>query len=701
MKQLLQSLDDGRTYIEEVPVPMNASGHILIQSKVSLISAGTEKMLVDFGRAGLLKKALLQPDKVKQVVNKIKTDGLLPTVSAVRSKMQQPIVMGYCNVGVVVESSVTNFKIGDRVVSNGPHAEYVRVPKNLCAKIPDNVTDNEASFTVIASIGLHGVRIAGPTLGEKFIVVGLGLVGLLTAQILRANGCDVLGIDLSNDRCALAEKLGIKAFCQSDLASAEGAVKSFTSGIGADGVIITASTKSMDPITMAARACRKRGRVVLVGVVGLELDRSVFYEKELNFTVSCSYGPGRYDSDYEIMGNDYPLPYVRWTEGRNFSAILGLMGSGRIQVNELIEGVYPFEDAAEVYSRIGSGFAPGLLLGYGASLSDSKGHVVRLYDHPKIGTSNVVVGFLGAGNYASRVLIPNFKKLNVSLRVLVSLSGVNATVFGKKYGFQSCATTGAAVFNDEQVNLVVISTRHDAHAEQVVCALRSNKHVFVEKPLCISWQQLDAIKELYENEEVGSLLTVGYNRRCSPLVSRMKNLLRAVSVPLKVIITVNAGELPSGHWLADENIGGGRLVGEGCHFIDLLIYIVGSTPMGCDVSSTGRDLDDSFTLTFSFEDGSLGTLHYLSNCGDSYSKERVEVFADGATLCIDNFKSMHGYSWNGFRKMKLSSQDKGHRVLLQRFIDALVEGGAPPIPLRDILLTQEWVLRANDLLKAH
>jgi len=484
MKQILQDMANGGTTVTEAPVPQCSKGHLLISTTTSLISAGTERMLVGFGKASLIDKARQQPEKVKMVLEKVQTDGLLTTYDAVKSKLAQPLALGYCNVGIVHEvgANVDDFQVGDRVVSNGPHADMVKVPKNLCAKIPDNVSDESASFAVVASIGLQGIRLAQPTLGESFVVTGAGLIGLLTIQMLRANGCRVLAIDFDQSKLDLAKQFGAE-ICNPGKGEDPVAVGlAFSRGVGVDGVIITASTKVSDPVIQAARMSRKRGRIILVGVTGLELNRADFYEKELSFQVSCSYGPGRYDTEYEEKGNDYPLGFVRWTEQRNFVAVLDMMAAGTLNVEPLITQRFEFEDAPKAYDALTedkSGL--GLLLKYNSPVETrlEKRVVLRpISIEPK----NAVVGFIGAGNYASRILIPAFKKASSQLHTIVTSGGINGVIHGEKTGFAEASTDLDGLLNNKDINTVAIATRHNSHAYFVERVLSAGKNVFVEKP---------------------------------------------------------------------------------------------------------------------------------------------------------------------------------------------------------------------------
>lgn len=681
MKQILQNLSTGQSELVEAPVPQARRGALLIDTTMSLISTGTERMLVDFGKAGLVSKARQQPEKVRQVLEKVKTDGLMTTVDAVRSKLGQPLPLGYCNVGVVCESAEDGFRVGDRVVSNGPHADVVCVGKNLCACIPDNVTDEASAFTVVASIGLQGIRLAGPTLGESFVVTGVGLIGLLTVQMLRAQGCRVLAIDFDQSKLDLAKQFGAEICNPGAGEDPVAAGMSFSRGQGVDGVIVTASTKSNDPITQAARMCRKRGRIILVGVTGLELNRADFYEKELTFQVSCSYGPGRYDADYEEKGNDYPLGFVRWTEQRNFEAVLDLMSSGQIDVSPLISHRVHFEDASKAYELLTTDKAAlGILLTYEHDNEARHTKSVQLTDAARQTHSvkKAIVGFVGAGNYASRMLVPAFKNAGAELHSIASAGGTSAVVNGKKAGFRQATSDTASLIADPEINSVAIVTRHNSHASLTAKALRAGKHVFVEKPLALNHEELAEVEQAYRLGE--SHLMVGFNRRFAPQVQTMKKLLQSVHAPKSFVMVMNAGAIPADHWTQDPEVGGGRIIGEACHFIDLMRHLAGSPITSVQARRMGDNdaeqvVDDKAAIILGFEDGSFGTIHYLANGGASFPKERIEVFAAGATLQLDNFLKLRGFNWPNFSKQNLLRQDKGQNACAKAFVDA-VEGRA-------------------------
>jgi predicted dehydrogenase/threonine dehydrogenase-like Zn-dependent dehydrogenase len=708
MKQILQDMAKGGTTITEAPAPKVSSGTLLINTAVTLISAGTERSLVDFGKASMIDKARQQPEKVKMVLEKVKTDGLMTTVDAVKSKLAQPLPLGYCNVGVVADigRDVDGFKVGDRVLSNGPHADVVRVGKNLCAKIPDNVTNEEAVFTVVASIGLQGIRLVQPTLGEAVVVTGVGLIGLLTVQMLRAQGCRVLAIDYDQSKLELAKQFGAE-ICNPGLGEDPiAAGLAFSGGDGVDAVIITASTKSNDPVTQAARMSRKRGRIVLVGVVGLELNRADFYEKELTFQVSCSYGPGRYDPAYEEQGHDYPKAFVRWTEQRNFVAILDMMSSGLVDVKPLISHKIAFENAIEAYDILTNDkTALGILLLYGSDVASRHTDNVVLSAKPSFLQSAPVVGFVGAGNYASRMLIPAFKAAGAQLHSIATSGGINGVVHGEKAGFAEATTDTAAMINHPDINTIAIVTRHNSHSRFVVDALRAGKHVFVEKPLAISLEELSQVKQAYEQVEVKPQLMVGFNRRFSPQVQKMKSLLSAVKEPKSFIMTMNAGAIPAEHWTQDNNVGGGRIIGEACHFIDLMRYLAGCEIVSVQARRMGDNphqqiTEDKAAIILGFADGSFGTIHYLANGAASFPKERVEVFTAGRVLQLDNFIKLKAFGWPGFSKMNLWKQDKGQNACAAAFLNAIKQGVSGPIPVDELFEVAQITIQVAEQLRA-
>jgi predicted dehydrogenase/threonine dehydrogenase-like Zn-dependent dehydrogenase len=707
MKQILQELNTGKTTLVEVPCPEIKSNYVLIQTLYSLVSVGTEKMLVNFSRSGYLAKARQQPEKVKMVLNKIKTDGLAVTFDAVRAKLSSPLPLGYCNVGVILKvgSSVTDFKVGDRVVSNGPHAEIVSVSKNLCALVPENVSSKDAAFTIVSSIGLQAIRLASPTLGETFVVSGVGLIGLLTVQMLRANGCRVIALDYDQKKLELARAYGAESFWLGSDSDPVKFAMSLTDNQGVDGVIITAATKSNEPITTAARMSRKRGRIIMLGVTGMELNRSDFYEKELSFQVSCSYGPGRYDTAYEKLGLDYPIGHVRWTQKRNFSAVLELISSGDLRPDSLVSSVFKFNECDEAYDKImRDNSMLGVLLEYDNKLSTQLlDQTIKLNVSTHRDSEAPALGVIGAGNYASRVLIPSLKKTGAHLDMLCTSGGVSAVIHGKKNDFNSASTNSDEVINNEKINTVIIATQHNTHASYVLKAIEQSKNIFVEKPLAITHAELNQIDDAYRDSVAKKVLMVGFNRRFSPFGIKIKELLQPVAAPKFITMTINAGYIPQEHWVQDLNVGGGRLIGEACHFIDLARFFVGAKIESFDVLPLIEKKDrissiDSFVITLGFEDGSVATINYFSNGHLSYPKETIEIFCDGKVLTLNNFIKLVGHGWPNFKKMRLWRQDKGQDACCKQFIESIQKGEPAPIAYNEIYEVADVTLKLNDKL---
>lgn len=693
MLQVVQDLKHGATTVEQVPAPGAIRGQLLIQTQASLVSAGTERMLLEFGRAGLLSKARQQPDKVRQVLDKARTDGIAATVRAVRSKLDQPIPMGYCSAGVVLEvgEGVSGFQRGDRVASNGPHAEVVSVPANLCARIPDSVSFDAAAFTVPGAISLQGIRLLQPTLGECVVVTGLGLIGQLAVQLLRAHGCRVLGIDPDKTRCELARQFGAEAVVLGEGEDPLARALSFSRGRGVDCVLITASTKSSEPVHQAATMCRKRGRIVLVGVTGLELSRADFYEKELTFQVSCSYGPGRYDVEYEAKGQDYPVGFVRWTAQRNFEAFLDVVGEGGIQPLSLVKHRFPIEEAEAAYATVADGEGVGTLLEYRAESTASSVNLrsARIQSSLRIGNDRPVLGIVGTGAYGAGVLVPAISVAGARLKYVASATGLSGAKVGRQYDAEVATTDVGVILDDPEVDGVVIATRHDTHADYVCRALEAGKHVFVEKPVAIDLGGLARVCEAYQARASygpAPVLMVGFNRRFAPLILRLKRLLDTLAGPKAMVVTVNAGAVEDKHWTHDPSVGGGRIVGEACHFIDLLRYLATAPVSSYHIATITRTsgAGETATLTLNFGDGSIGTVHYFCNGHRRAPKERIEVFCGGKVLAVDNFRRLRGHGWIKLGARSTWKQDKGNTACVNAFVEAVRDGSASPIPFEEV-----------------
>lgn len=702
MKQIIQDLKSGETILEDVPSPMVSKGKVLIKTTRTLVSLGTERMLVEFGRANYLQKARQQPERVKSVLDKIKTDGLGPTYAAISSKLSQPIPLGYCNVGTVIEvgEGVTEFQVGDRVASNGPHAEFVIVSKNLVAKIPDIVDDEDAAFTVIGAIALHGIRLVNPTIGETVVVIGMGLLGLITAQMLLANGCNVIGVDVDQSKLEIAAGWGVSVINPASGDDTVKIVESNTNGVGSDAVIITASSSSDQIIHEAALMSRKRGRIVLVGVVGLQISRDDFFKKELSFQVSASYGPGRYDDSYEEKGQDYPIGYVRWTEKRNFEAVLNMIAMNRLKVKQLITERVLLDDYHTIYKDMRkSGSIASLLIFPGLLAHNPLISLSKIV----ISESKGVVGIIGAGGFTSSTILPILKKLDVSMKCIASAGGLSASSLAKKFKIANASTSYKSILEDHEVDLVFITTRHNLHARMVIEALKAGKNVFVEKPLAINEKELSEVVDAYNAQvtDCQRIILVGFNRRFAPLARKMKALLGNANAPVNIVATMNAGYIPPEHWVHDLEIGGGRIIGEACHFIDLCSYLSGSKVQSVLMNSLGvnpAENTDNCSIFLKYENGTNAVVNYFANGSKAYSKERIEVYAQGRVLVLDNWRSLKGYGFKGFKRSS-TSQDKGHMNQFSELIENVKGGGKPIIPFDEIVNTTNATISAIRSLK--
>lgn len=690
MRQVIQNVRSGQLTVASIPAPVVEPGAVLIQNVCSLISAGTEKMIIDLAGKSLLGKARERPDHMRQVLDKVRTQGLLATWRQVSEKLNEPLALGYSSAGIVLAcgAGVQQYKPGDRVASNGGHAGVVSVPKHLVAAIPDGVAFEHAAFTVVASIALQGVRLARLGLGDTVLVIGLGLVGQIAVQLLKLQGARVLGTDLDPEKCRLAMKLGADE--ASPQLNAEG-VFSMTRGIGADAVLITAATKSDGPIALAADAVRAKGRVVAVGAVGLNLPRQPFYLKEAEFVVSCSYGPGRYDPEYELRGHDYPVGHVRWTEQRNMQAILDLLGAGKLDMSPLISHRWPIENATEAYDMIRTGSQPylGIVLQFSAEAAvtprcASSSGANSSNASPQRGTTRI--GCLGAGGFARSVLLPALqRRTDCSLQTICSGRGLSAATSQERLGFVRVAANENEVFDDPAIHVVFALTRHDHHARQVVAGLRAGKHVFVEKPLAITIDELALLEETMDSlPHSQPQLMVGFNRRFSPAAVAVKSFFADVDAPLTVSIRFNAGALPSDHWTQDEQVGGGRIIGEACHAIDLATHLTGSLPVRVFAESIGGRhapaiTDDQCFITLRHANGSISNIAYLAGGDKSFPKERVEVFGGGRVAVIDDFRAVETCAGGRRRRAWRGAQDKGHRGELDAFFNTIKDGGAAPI----------------------
>jgi predicted dehydrogenase len=694
MKQLLQNIKTGKSSVEDVPVPTPREGQALVKVSASLVSAGTERMVVEFAEKSLVGKARSRPDLVKQVFDKARREGLVNTAQAAFNRLDQPMVLGYSSAGTIVAlgKNMQGFKVGQRVACAGGgfavHAEYNVVPRNLLTLLPKNVDFESAAFTTLGAIAMHGFRLAEPQIGESVAIIGMGLLGLLAAQIANAAGCRVLGIDIDPARLKLASSLGLRAVSRKN---AVDSAQAFTSNRGFDVLLICADTPSNDPVELAGIIARDRARVIATGAVGLTLPRKVYYEKEISFINSRSYGPGRYDVNYEENGVDYPIGYVRWTEGRNFESVLELMADGKVQVKPLITHRFPIGQAAQAYQVITGKTKEtflGVVLTYPQSGEGFERSNVVTFNIPTFERSNAVkLGVLGSGLFANAVLLPAIKKVDgVQLIGIASAGGLHAQHTGKKFGFRYAASSNEEILNDPNINAVAILTRHDSHADLVVKALKAGKHVFVEKPLAINSNQLSAIsKQLAKTDNC--LLLTGFNRRFAPLAQQLKSSIVNRQSSMYVHYRVNAGYIPLNHWTQDPEIGGGRIIGEACHFIDFSTFLVGAPPISVTAHSLpdgGKYREDNVSMTFTFPDGSIAVVDYLANGDKSFPKERIEVFCDGMVAVLDDFVSLQTVK-DGKKKEAKGAQDKGHINEWKAFVKSIRDGGGPPIPYEQLI----------------
>jgi predicted dehydrogenase len=705
MKQLLQNMRDGKTLVADVPVPVPQAGQALVQVAASLVSAGTERMLVEFGEKSLLGKARSRPDLVRQMLEKAQREGLIPTVQAAFSRLDQPMALGYSSAGTIVSlgRGMEDYKVGQRVACAGGgyavHAEYNVVPRNLLTPLPDSVDFESAAFTTLGAIALHGFRLAGPQVGESVAIIGMGLLGLLAGQIAAAAGCHLLGIDTDPQRVALAASLGLEAV-QRDPALET--AQAFTANRGFDIVLICADTTSNDPVELAGVIARDRARIVATGAVGLTFPRKMYYEKELSFINSRSYGPGRYDPAYEENGRDYPLGYVRWTEGRNFQTIVELLANGRLNVKPLITHRFPIDKAPEAYQVItGRTKTPflGVLLTYGAK-NDVPGGKVDLLPL-SIQPAPVRLGVVGAGLFANSTLLPAIhRQKGIDLVGIASAGGLHAQHSARKFGFSYATSDDQQILDDTHINTVAILTRHDTHAGLVIRALEAQKHVFVEKPLAINPEQLDEIEKNL-SLHTSHILTVGYNRRFAPLAVELSRFLADRTEPLHAHYRVNAGYIPLNHWTHDPEQGGGRIIGEGCHFVDFLTHLAGAVPVAVTAHALpdiGKYQQDNLSMTFTFRDGSVGVIDYLASGDKSFPKERLEVFCGGRVAVLDDFRSLLTVR-DGRRKLVRKAQDKGWYDEWVAFEKAIQTGGQPPIPYDQLIGVTRATFAVLDSLK--
>lgn len=709
MKQLLQNLRTGEAKVADVPVPALQPGRVLVRTAASLISAGTERALTELGQKSLLGKARERPELVGKVWEKVRTEGVAQALEGVRDKLDQSHAVGYSAAGVVVETGkdVTDLRPGDRVACAGTdyasHAEVISVPRNLCVRLPDGLSFETGAFGTLGAIALQGVRLAEPTLGESVVVIGLGLVGQLTVQLLKANGCRVFGVDTDETRIQLANGCGAEQGCPPG--EARERVATWSRGRGADACIITAATSSDEPIEVAGEISRLKGRVVAVGMVGMNVPRNVYYQRELTLKVSMSYGPGRHDPEYEEYGHDYPLPYVRWTEGRNVEAFLDLAAAGRIDLTPLVTHRFRIEEAPNAYQLISGNTGEkhlAVLLTYNTEAEVNR-TIENQFARKKAAatTKRVGVGLIGAGGYAQKVLLPHFKAAGVEFCSIASASGVSARDVGTKYGFARFESDAQAVIDDDEANLIVIATRHGSHADLAARALERGKHVFLEKPVALNDAELDRVLDAAARS-AGQLL-VGFNRRFSPLAERAKEVFANRQSPLSIAYRVNAGRVPRQHWTQDPTEGGGRIIGEVCHFIDFMQFLTGAPPVSVFAEAVGgtgeRITEDSVFITISFADGANGMIAYLAEGDSSLQKEHIEIFGEGKTFVIEDFRSGKLHAAGREKREALRRQDKGQSEEVRAACAVVLEGKPAPISLQELEATTRATFRIRDSLR--
>jgi predicted dehydrogenase/threonine dehydrogenase-like Zn-dependent dehydrogenase len=707
MKQVLQNTRNGKSTIEEVPVPTPREGQALVKTEASIVSAGTERMVVEFAEKSLVGKARSRPDLVKQVLDKARREGVVNTAQAAFNRLDQPMALGYSSAGTIIElgKDMQGFRVGQRVACAGGgyavHAEYNVVPRNLLTPLPKNVDFESAAFTTLGAIAMHGFRLAEPQISENVAIIGMGLLGLLAAQIATAAGCNVLGIDVDSARIALASSLGLRTVRRTDAVDAS---LTFTANRGFDVILICADTKSNDPVELAGGIARDRARVVATGAVGLSFPRKVYYEKEISFINSRSYGPGRYDLNYEERGNDYPLGYIRWTEGRNFEAVVDLMAKGQLQVKPLITHRFEINQAAQAYEVITGKKKEkflGVLLTYPRTVGSLESSRVVRFSAPISKPSTCNLGVLGAGSFANSVLLSAIKKAGgIELVGIASSGGLHAQHSGKKFGFKYATSTDDEIINDPNINTIAILTRHDTHADLVVKALKAGKHVFVEKPLAINSAQLSAIsKQLLKTDNC--VLSTGFNRRFAPLAQSLSSFFLYRNEPMYIHYRVNAGAIPLNHWTQDPNIGGGRIIGESCHFVDFITFLVGAAPISVTAHALpdgGKYSEDNVSMTFTFPDGSIGVIDYLANGDKSFPKERVEVFCGGQIAMLDDFVSLQTVK-DGKKKEVRGAQNKGWVDEWKVFAKCIQEGSKPPIPYEQLIGVTKATFAAVESLR--
>ena len=709
MKQVIQNFRSGVLKVDDVPPPSLRDHGLLVENRVSLISAGTEKSTVQVAQKNLLGKAMERPEMARKVLRAIQKDGLKDTLKRVFERLDTPAALGYSCAGTVlgVGQDASQFSVGDRVACAGQnyasHAEIVFVPKHLCVKLPTNVDFEDASFVTVGAIALQGIRQAEPRLGDRVAVVGLGLIGQLTIQMLKASGCRVLGSDPDLSKCDLALQLGADQVASPSTLIDVAA--SFSEGQGVDIVIVTASTKDNGPVEVAGAIARRKGVVVVVGAVGMNLPREPYYKKELDFRLSMSYGPGRYDSAYEEKGQDYPISYVRWTENRNMVAFLDLVNDSKVKLKPLITHRFDIEDAKDAYTMMMENAVPylGIVITYPMDQVARHSRVIEFT--PKKSTGSITLGLIGAGNHVKDMLLPPLRDMKqVAIVGICTATGVNAKALGEKLGASYCTTDPQAVFEDATMNTVLIGTRHDSHASLVIRALQAGKHVFVEKPLCLTEQELDQIATSYQDHSRKGLhLMVGLNRRFSSHGQKARAFFLDRKNPLVMIYRVNAGRIPPDHWTQDLTVGGGRIIGEGCHFVDYMQAVCGAPPVSVHATRVAHDAsgitDDQCVMSLAFKDGSIGSLIYTAGGDTTLPKEWFEAHGDGKSLTMTDFVTSEFYAQGRKTQFTSGKRDKGFAQELTQFVEAIEQGRPPSMRFEEIYAVTRTCLLAVESLR--
>src|SRR5215471_9791324 len=710
MRQVVQNVKSGELELREVPPPALLPGGVLVRTAASIISPGTEKMVLELGKKSLIGKARERPDLVRQVITRARTHGIAATVQSVMSKMDQALQLGYSAAGVIedVAPGISDLRIGDRVAIAGAgyasHAEINFVPRNLAALIPEDVSFEQAAYATVAAIAMQGVRLARPELGEIAVVTGLGLIGLITVQLLKASGCRVLGLDVNKDKVALGRSLGLDEAVVLDVDDPQPVLDRLSGGRGADLTMITAATASNQPVELAGEVTRRKGRVVVVGAVGMNVPRDVYYRKELELRISMSYGPGRYDRSYEEGGLDYPYDYVRWTERRNLESVLDLMARDRLNVGALTTHRFPLERAAAAYSMIyrGAETYAGVILEYDQKRPQEKLISVSSAAQPRKASANLGVGFIGAGNYASVHLLPHLKSnQNVRLVGVASATGLNAKQKAERFGFGYCATEIKPLLDDQSIDAIFIGSRHRTHAEFTIQALNAGKHVFVEKPMVVTEEQLDGVIDAYQraNAKQPTGLMVGLNRRFAPMVTRLRAAFSSDGA-LQMVYRVNSGSVPTSTWLHEEDEGGGMLIGEMCHFVDVMQYLCGQRPakvyaQSLKAASQKVSDDDNLSIVITFAGGAVGTLCYNTVGHSAFPKEHFEVFGGGSVGVIDDFRLLEIVKGGKPVRVKSANQDKGQKREVAETVNAFRTEGIAPIPFSELVAGMRVIFAAR------